>query len=391
MVQIKDISPYNEDYSELEAIGDAIGDAKIVMLGEQGHGDAPTFLAKSKIIKYLHEEKGFNVVAFEADFFGLNAGWDSLYKTDAAIDSFVRGNILPLWTACDACQEFLFEYLPGTFQTDHPLQLSGFDSQLYLNYSVDSLSSKLDSVFRYYDLPVTRTPEYTAVILPYIDSTTLWYQPFIDTNQFAKSHEYYTQIRQELLTKLSKDSFWVLIMDNLIAANTQFSIYSTKGKTVPYYEVRDKQMADNIAWLSRVKYPDEKIIIWAHNFHISKQNLDTNESSYGKTSMGGFMSRDSALIAQTYVLGFTSYSGSYGTIWGPLFSTRHKKKSFESWVDDSYFYGFLDFTPYPGNHSEEFWMKGETHYHFKEAWMQKYDGYFYIRTMYPCMMMKLWY
>lgn len=67
-VKITNISPYTDDYSELEAIGTAIGDAKIVMLGEQDHGDAPTFLAKSKIIQYLHEEKGFNVMAFESDF-----------------------------------------------------------------------------------------------------------------------------------------------------------------------------------------------------------------------------------------------------------------------------------------------------------------------------------
>ena len=59
-VEVKSILPDNEDYSDLESIGNAIGDSRLVMLGEQDHGDAPTFLAKSRLIKYLHEKKGLN-------------------------------------------------------------------------------------------------------------------------------------------------------------------------------------------------------------------------------------------------------------------------------------------------------------------------------------------
>jgi erythromycin esterase len=383
MVQIKDISPYNEDYSELQTIGDAIGEAKIVMLGEQDHGDAPTFLAKSKIIKYLHEEKGFNVLAFESDFFALNAGWDSLNKTDTAIQTFIRLNIFPLWTACDACQQLLFDYLPATHSSENPLQLSGFDSQIFLWYSYDSLRILLDSVFRLYELPITKTPEYTGIVLPLIDSTAAWLSPYVDSNQYNTAHQFFTQIKLELMEKVVENDFWLLVMDNLIAANLEFEcigIDDSKG-----YVIRDAQMARNIAWLSRVKYPNEKIIIWAHNFHISKQVDDSNEEFYGGTSMGGFMSQDTALIAQTYVMGFTSYEGSTARIQGRMKSVAEpKRNSFESWVNENYYYGFLDFTPYSGNHQQEFRMKGELHRHSKEAWMTKYDGYFYIRTMYPC-------
>jgi erythromycin esterase len=222
MVQIKDISPYNEDYSELQAIGDAIGDAKIVMLGEQDHGDAPTFLAKSKIIKYLHEEKGFNVLAFESDFFALNAGWDSLNKTDTAIHTFIRRNIFPLWTACDACQHLLFDYLPATHSSENPLQLSGFDSQIFLWYSYDSLRILLDSVFRLYDLPITKTPEYTGIVLPLIDSTAAWLSPYIDSNQYNTAHQFFSRIKLELMEKVVENDFWLLVIDNLIAANLEF-------------------------------------------------------------------------------------------------------------------------------------------------------------------------
>ena len=80
-IRISSISPDSTNYDDLSAIGNSIGNAQIVMLGEQDHGDASTFLAKTRLIKYLHEKKGFNVLAFESDFFGLNYGWNDLNKS----------------------------------------------------------------------------------------------------------------------------------------------------------------------------------------------------------------------------------------------------------------------------------------------------------------------
>lgn len=382
-VKVQNINPYTSDYKDLEAIGNAIGDSKIVMLGEQDHGDAPAFLAKTKIIKYLHEVKGFNVLAFESDFFALNEGWEHTDKTKTEIDSFLRGNIFPIWTACDACQQ-LFQYIPETYKTPQPLHITGFDNQVFLNHSYTLLSKKMDSVLRSYELPITKTAEYKTEAIPYIDSLTNWYKPYVDTSQYGRTDVYLRQMKKELHSKLNESNFWMKTLDNLLAVNLQF----WRFKTPFSYEARDGQMADNIAWLSRVKYPNEKIIVWAHNYHISKQDINLKEKWYGKTSMGGFMSRDTVLIAQTYVLGFTSYEGTAGRIGNKIYATSHKKNSLESWVDKKFNYGFIDLLPYPGNHDQKFIMKGDGHYHSNEAWMRKYDGFFFIRTMYPCMNIK---
>lgn len=56
-IPIKSIDPNSTDYSDLEAIRNAIGNSKIVMLGEQDHGDAAAFLAKTRLIKYRVKKK----------------------------------------------------------------------------------------------------------------------------------------------------------------------------------------------------------------------------------------------------------------------------------------------------------------------------------------------
>lgn len=142
---IRSIQPYENDYADLEVIDKAIGDARIVMLGEQDHGDGATFLAKTRLIKYLHEKQGFNVLIFEGDFFALNHGWQVTPADEHQQRSFLYSNIYPYWSKCKECDDLLYDYIPQTYRTNSPLQIAGIDNQLYAGFSRDSLKHYLNS------------------------------------------------------------------------------------------------------------------------------------------------------------------------------------------------------------------------------------------------------
>ncbi|HYG52213.1 MAG TPA: erythromycin esterase family protein [Flavobacteriales bacterium] len=384
---IKSIDPQNEDYTDLEFFGKAVGHAQIVMLGEQTHGDASTFEAKTRLIKYLHEVKGFNVLAFEGDFFALNHGWDSIPKTKTVADTFLRNNIYSMWTKCHAAQHLFYEYLPSTFNTATPLIVTGFDNQLTMPWSEKHLVPYLDSLCRALCIPYADHPAYPAALdcIGVLVNMTI----HTDSTVYASARHHLATIRTQLLDTLDKNDFNVYVVNSLLAFAKQMQYNDNQKAYYVSNNTRDRQMAANLKWLHDVKFKNEKIIVWAAAYHTSKhQEKYFTRMADSIMTMGGYLARDSTFIKKVYSMGFTSAQGKTGIV---TLSRKKiiasKKEAFENWIDKSLSYAFVDFKLFNASHILTvipYYMKYMGYLNYKGIWNYIFDGIFFIREMQPC-------
>ena len=115
--------------------------AKIVLLGEQTHFDGAVFDAKVEIIKRLHKNFGFNIIAFESGLYD-NYKAHQLYKSKKESISIYNQSIFSMWTETSAFKDLLdyVEHYPE-------MKILGFDNQessLFKEYYIPDLKNLLN-------------------------------------------------------------------------------------------------------------------------------------------------------------------------------------------------------------------------------------------------------
>lgn len=379
---IRSIDIDDTAYADLQPIAEAIGNRRIVLLGEQDHGDAPTFLAKARLIRFLHQRLGFTVIAFESDLYGLTKGWDAYKAGQLSVMEVLKRNVFPIWTECDACQP-LFNYIAETQKSSLPLTVTGFDTQLHGVERRKTYKEDYKQLLQNANVPAFLV----SAIDPLLTLVQTNYPLAKNANIAPDSLSRFATLLDSMMkhTEQLPDSSYTRILTASLRAYIYQNKYYNENSYDKMKEVRDVQMAANMEWLIRSKFPNQKIIIWAHNYHIAKNTstaMAQQQSRY--VGMGHLLSQ--AMGPNMYILGFTSYMGTAGRIYvSPYTVEKPKKNSIEAWFEKKESpFAFLDFTRYRNSNREYFLMKGKAHHNEEAVWNEVFDGVFYIRDMYPC-------
>lgn len=237
-----------DDETTFAPVAAAIGDARIVMLGEPWHGDGGAMYERGRLVRYLHEHHGFDVLVFEADFYALHRGWETVSPSTPP-SAMAADNLYPFWGSTSAMRD-LWAYIDAQAQTDLPLAIAGVDTKVMGALTRSGLPADLQAEMS----PVVGADRAAAAA----HSLDLLLTPrageTVSEEEFAELLAAVEQLEATLRASEARHGFWAQMAQSL---RRQLS-----GET------RDPGMAENLIWLATRLYPDRKIIVWAHNNHI---------------------------------------------------------------------------------------------------------------------------
>ncbi len=311
-IHVASVDPEQRDFADLQPLKDVIGDSRVVLLGEQTHGDGTVFLAKTRLIEFLHQEMGFDVLAFESGLFDMRNAWRAMIAGQDPLESFASG-VFGVW-AGSAEVEPLVAYLAEVAPTDRPLELAGFDSQ-FSDWMEENFLQELEAFLRAAESPLLADGRWVGVrrTLPgLLDGSQRSEKPPEDER--AEFREVMAELREWLggdQAPRSERSFWSQMLKSAMAQAEGMWAMDQANYSPDMANPRDEQMADNLLWLADHLYQGRKIIVWAATAHnvrnIREIEIDSDLDYSQAVTMGERVWE--ALGDDVYSLGFTAYEG----------------------------------------------------------------------------------
>lgn len=258
------IQPGHSDDRDLLPFAQAIGQARVVALGEQTHGGAEEFLLKTRLVKYLHEKMGFDVLLLESGFYDMGRLAVRMEQGEK-LDDMAPGSVFYMY-AKSAEGRTLLQYLDQQRALGKPMAFAGIDSQHSGALSISDLLPGLQAFL------ASQAPALAAG--PGWDAYQQAAQPLFTMQRAAPAaavragfERHAAAIDSALCA--SQDAtvggagWWCRVNRSVQA---QAATYWSDGAN---YQ-RDNAMGDNAVWLADTLFKGKKVIVWAHTIHVAK-------------------------------------------------------------------------------------------------------------------------
>lgn len=322
---VRSIDFSDEDFSDLEPLGDAIGSARLVQLGEPSHGAGSCFAAKARIVKYLHLRLGFDVLIWESGLYDVALAQAGMRGTDDAMTAARRG-VFTLWSMAAEVKP-LFDYIKTSQATVRPLEMAGFDMQVTADGSTARFAEDLRA--------------FTAGLRDagLRDRATALAEQALAARSRLMAGKFAGKDDLEALTNAAK-GLGALIKDNHMAfeqvrglLGTDFMAHAISNMqadaafraefahapvTTPAREsMRDAANAANLRWLLDARYAGRKAIVWAHDVHVMNAYYNSSFRGVHLKAQPGDMKPTGTFIADwlgkdIYTIGMTTFQGEEG-------------------------------------------------------------------------------
>lgn len=304
----------DEEFEDLRFLATVLEGKRIVQLGENTHGVHEYNVAKSRLVRYLHQELGYSVLAFESSVYQCyDAG---LTAATAEAATTLRRCAFGVWHTPTLVD--LFEYVKRTQDGPHPLRLAGFDVQPIGSNKADRpqfLERIVGQVDTDYAVEVGKLDTRFLEIYGQGGSQRRAFYRSADGSGMASAYERLERFLEEHRTTLeavTEDPEALGIGIRTAASMADYIRFHAAPSNLEYSEGRDRGMAENLIRLLDEVYPDQKAIVWGHNFHLRHRNAEIvpREDVFPGVparTMGTWVSEHYG--EQVYTVGLYAYQG----------------------------------------------------------------------------------
>ncbi|GAA0462710.1 erythromycin esterase family protein [Alkalibacillus silvisoli] len=297
----EDISNEAIRFDDLSSLDEHVKGKQIIVLGESSHGISDYYQTKINIIKYLHEVHNFSHVIFENGFLESSLGTEVF--NDKEIDKLIKEFKSDIYHN----EEMLNFYKQDWVKN---LRFWGMDAQpvkyseKFMNWIISiaprNIAKKIieaEEMFFNLESENDGKRKKTVEDKEKQKHCELLYEELINLLRLQSNEFSVDQLHLNILINGFKNRIEWLQLINLGVI---------KGGSK-----RGELMFNNVSWLKENIILDEKIIIWAHNYHIRKSQT-TSSKLLNIRNLGQYL--NGKFKNNIYTIGFYSIDGNYSNL-----------------------------------------------------------------------------
>lgn len=294
---------------DLDTLIEDIGKARIVLLGESSHGTSEFYTWRAELSKKLILEKGFNIIAVEADWadaYPVNQYIKnkSLTGAEAILQNFNRW---PEWMWRNAEIADLVDWLNAQNAEKPEEQKVGF-------YGLD-VYGIWESLEIVYNTLLEKDQEAALKAKAVMDC----FKPFNFNEQaYARATLEGRNCADELQILLASVRDLIgsnpdnqedldLLQNTLVVVNAEKYYRAAVQNSNASWNIRDQHMSQTLNNLLEFYGPDSRIIVWEHNTHIGDARA-TDMADVEMVNVGQ-LEREKHGEENVYIVGFGTNSG----------------------------------------------------------------------------------
>jgi erythromycin esterase len=334
---VRSIAPDDDDFADLEPLRPALEGVRIVLLGEADHYSGSDLLAKSRLVRFLHRQMGYDLLAFEAGMYGMAVAWDSLRAGSPPRQAFALG-AWPFWAQVEQMQP-LIRYIAAAAGGPRPLEIAGFDSQFVRPGAAQWFAGDLAAFLRERGVASPLADAQSAEYAVLGALAMIRYRTGEEPHPGEDTRAAFMRALEETTARVAdlgdeRARWWAQLLRGT-AAEARFNFARAAGASIhDAARIRNAQMAEHLIWLAAHRHPDRRIMVWAANPHVMRL-AEVPPAAGSGPSLG--LKVWERFGTESFVIATTSHEGSH------FASDQHALAEFEQLMTMAGFrYGLVD-------------------------------------------------